>query len=169
MLSKLFKFFVRKILFFIPLSFLPRLNNFLFNLLGYDISKSVTILSSAQIFGNIRVEISDNTYIGHETIITGGDNAIVQIGKDCDISDRVSIFCGTHEINFDGLKRAGKGIGKNIKIGDGVWIGYGTLILPGVTIGDGVIIAAGSVVHKDIQANTIVGGNPIKLIKKIFE
>ena len=167
MLSKLFKFFVRKIISFLPLSIHPRLNNFLFNLLGYDISKSVKILSSAQIFGNIRVQISDSTYIGHETIITGGDNAIVQIGKDCDISDRVSIFCGTHEINFNGLKRAGKGIGKNIKIGDGVWIGYGTLILPGITIGDGAIIAAGSVVHKDIQANTIVGGNPIRIIKQL--
>ena len=165
MLSKLFKFFIRKILLFLPLSISPRLNNFLFNLLGYNISKSVNILSSAQIYGNIRVEISDNTYIGSESIITGGDNALVQIGKDCDISDRVSIFCGTHEINFDGLKRAGNGIGKDIKIGNGVWIGYGSLILPGITIGDGAIIAAGSVVHKDIQANTMVGGNPITVIK----
>jgi len=169
MLNKIFKFFVRKILFFLPLSSFPRLNNILFNQLGYEISKSVTILSSAEIFGNIRVEISDNSYIGHQTIITGGDNALVQIGKDCDISDRVSIFCGTHEINFDGLKRAGNGIGKDIKIGDGVWIGYGSLILPGITIGDGVIIAAGSVVHKDIQTNTMVGGNPITVIKKILE
>lgn len=167
MLSKLFKFFVRKIISFLPLSIHPRLNNFLFNLLGYDISKSVKILSSAQIFGNIRVEISDNTYIGHETIITGGDNAIVKIGKDCDISDRVSIFCGTHEISKIGKRSAGKGIGKDINIGNGVWIGYGALILPGVSIGHKSIIAAGSVVHKDVPKNTIVGGNPIRIIREI--
>ena len=167
MFTKIFKFLIRKILFFIPLSILPGLNNFLFNLLGYTISKSVNILSSAQIFGNIRVKISDNTYIGHETIITGGDNALIQIGKNCDISDRVSIFCGTHEISKIGKRSAGKGIGKDITIGNGVWIGYGALILPGVSIGDKAIIAAGSVVHKDVPKNTIVGGNPIRIIRKI--
>tara|TARA_B100000780_G_scaffold66700_1_gene43960 strand:+ start:12500 stop:13009 length:510 start_codon:yes stop_codon:yes gene_type:complete len=169
MLRKIFEFFVRKTLLFLPLFSFPRLNNVLFNQLGYNISKSANISSSAEIFGKIRVEISDNCYIGHQTIVTGGDDALVQIGSDCDISDRVSIFCGTHEINLDGAKRAGNGIGKNIKIGNGVWIGYGSLILPGITIGDGVIIAAGSVVHKDIESNTMVGGNPITVIKKIVE
>lgn len=53
-------------------------------------------------------------------------------------------------------------------VGNDVWIGYESLIMPGVTIGDGAVIAARSVVVKDVPAYTIVGGNPAKLIKQRF-
>lgn len=49
-----------------------------------------------------------------------------------------------------------------------VWIGYDALIMPGVKIGNGAIIAAKSVVTKDVEPYTIVGGNPANLIKKRF-
>ena len=52
-----------------------------------------------------------------------------------------------------------------IKVCDDVWIGYGATILSGVTIGQGAIIAAGSVVVKDVEPYSVVGGNPAKLIK----
>ena len=52
-----------------------------------------------------------------------------------------------------------------IKVGDDVWIGYGATILSGVTIGQGAVIAAGSVVVKDVEPYSVVGGNPAKLIK----
>jgi acetyltransferase-like isoleucine patch superfamily enzyme len=57
--------------------------------------------------------------------------------------------------------------GKKIIIGSNVWIGYDATILKGVEIGDGAIIAAGSVITKSVASNTIVGGVPAKLIKKI--
>ncbi len=47
------------------------------------------------------------------------------------------------------------------------WIGARTTILPGVTVGENAVVAAGAVVTKDVEANTIVGGNPAKFIKKI--
>ena len=53
-------------------------------------------------------------------------------------------------------------------IGNDVWIGYESLIMPGVTIGDGVIIAARSVVVNDISPYTIAGGNPARPIKQRF-
>ena len=53
-------------------------------------------------------------------------------------------------------------------VGNDVWIGYGATIMPGVTIGDGAIIAAKSVVVKDVEPYTIVGGNPAMEIKKRF-
>jgi acetyltransferase-like isoleucine patch superfamily enzyme len=56
-----------------------------------------------------------------------------------------------------------------INIGKKVWIGANATILSGVTIGDNAIIAAGAVVTKDVQANTIVGGVPAKLIKHLEE
>ncbi len=56
----------------------------------------------------------------------------------------------------------------NTTVGNDVWIGYGSTIMPGVTIGDGAIIATKSVVTKDVEPYTIVGGNPAKEIKKRF-
>ncbi|HAZ49437.1 MAG TPA: Vat family streptogramin A O-acetyltransferase [Cyanobacteria bacterium UBA11369] len=53
-------------------------------------------------------------------------------------------------------------------IGNDVWIGYESLIMPGVKIGDGAIVAARSVVVKDVPAYTIVGGNPAGIIKQRF-
>src|SRR4051812_8281770 len=53
-----------------------------------------------------------------------------------------------------------------VKIGDNVWIGMNAVILKGVTIGDNSVVAAGSVVTKDVPANTIVAGNPAVPVKK---
>jgi maltose O-acetyltransferase len=155
---------IRFLLRLIPLIKFPKLNVCLYRLQGFDIDKSARIYSSVQMLGTIGVKIGNNTFIGHETIITGG-KAKIEIGANCDISDRVSIFCGTHEIDATGVRTAGKGIGKDVLIGDGVWIGHGALILPGVRIGNKAIIAAGSVVHKNVEEGTIVGGNPIKIIR----
>src|SRR5699024_8033705 len=51
-----------------------------------------------------------------------------------------------------------------VKIGNNVLIGANTTILPGVEIGDNAIISAASLVHKNVEKNTFVGGNPMKLI-----
>jgi virginiamycin A acetyltransferase len=53
-------------------------------------------------------------------------------------------------------------------IGNDVWIGYESIMMPGVTIGDGAIIAAKSVVVNDVPPYSIVGGNPAKIIKQRF-
>ena len=53
-------------------------------------------------------------------------------------------------------------------VGNDVWIGRESLIMPGVKIGDGAIIAARSVVTKDVGAYHVVGGNPAKFLKKRF-
>ena len=54
-------------------------------------------------------------------------------------------------------------------MGDNVWIGGNTVILPGVTIGNNVVIGAGSVVSKDIPDNMIAVGNPCKVIREITD
>ena len=54
-----------------------------------------------------------------------------------------------------------------IHIVKNVWIGANATVLAGVTIGDGAVVAAGAVVAKDVAPNTIVGGIPAKVIKKI--
>jgi virginiamycin A acetyltransferase len=54
-------------------------------------------------------------------------------------------------------------------VGNDVWFGYNTLIMPGATIGDGAIIASGSVVTGDVAPYTIVGGNPAKPIRRRYD
>lgn len=66
--------------------------------------------------------------------------------------------------NFNELPYKGDTI-----IGNDVWIGQNVTFLPGVKVGDGAIIAANSVVSKDVPPYHIVGGNPIKIIKKRFD
>lgn len=60
------------------------------------------------------------------------------------------------------------GLGKKVTVGDDVWIGYGAILLSGINIGEGAIIASGSVVTKDVEAYTIVGGNPARPIAERF-
>lgn len=57
----------------------------------------------------------------------------------------------------------------NVRIGNRVFIGASTIVLPGVTIGDDVVIGAGSVVSKDIPSNSLAVGNPARVIKKLDE
>jgi len=56
-----------------------------------------------------------------------------------------------------------------VKIGRRVWIGYGAIILKGVTIGDNAIIGAGSVVTRDVPANTLAAGSPARVIRRLDE
>ena len=56
---------------------------------------------------------------------------------------------------------------KPVHIGKRAWIGAGATILPGVTIGDNAVVGAGSIVTKDVEPNTMVAGNPAKLIRRI--
>ena len=56
---------------------------------------------------------------------------------------------------------------KPVHLKHNCWIGAGATILPGVTIGENAVVAAGAVVTKDVEDNTIVGGNPAKLIKRL--
>ncbi len=61
----------------------------------------------------------------------------------------------------------GCGSPRPVRMGDNVWIGFDSVILPGVTIGDGAIVGCRSVVDRDVEPYTVVGGNPARVIKRL--
>ena len=85
---------------------------------------------------------------------------LISIGDDVVLAPRVHILAHDASMwNALGYTKIAK-----TTIGNNVFIGAGSIILPGVTIGDNVVIGAGSVVTKDIETNTVVAGNPAKPI-----
>ena len=92
--------------------------------------------------------------------VTFGDNVM--------IGPNVSIFTAGHPIHPE-TRNTHYEYGIPITVGSNVWIGGGSIILPGVTIGDNTVIGAGSVVTKDIPANVVAVGNPCRPIKTITD
>lgn len=109
------------------------------------------------------IHVGNNFYAGYNCTIL--DLAEVRIGDDCMIAPNVGIYTAGHSIEPKDRNKSGYAI--PIKIGNRVWIGGSCVVLPGVTIGDNSIVAAGSVVTKDVPANSIVAGNPAKILKQI--
>ena len=103
--------------------------------------------------------------------ITIGDNVL--------IASNVQMYTSAHPIELnerlinDWTANSGRYFCETyalpINIGNGCWIGGGTIILPGVSIGPGTVVGAGSVVTKDIPGNCVAVGNPCRVIRTINE
>ena len=110
--------------------------------------------------------LGENSSIGELNNIRASGGKIV-IGKNCLISQNVSMIAADHQFAKDILinEQIWNDEKNNIILGDDVWIGANTVILPGVIIESGAIIAAGSIVTKNVKQNSIVAGVPAKHIK----
>ena len=111
------------------------------------------------------------THFGEGTQVNRGcyfmDGGEITIGKNVFIGPFCGFYTATHPMTYEernkGLERA-----LPIKVGDNCWFGGNVVVLAGVTIGPGCVIAAGSVVTKDIPANSVVAGVPA-VVKKTKE
>lgn len=112
------------------------------------------------------IEVGKNFYANYNCTIL--DVAKVKIGDNCFLAPNVAIYTAGHPI-YPTTRNSAYEYGKEISIGDNVWIGGSSVICPGVNIGSNVVIGAGSVVTKNIPDWSIAAGNPCKVIRKITE
>lgn len=125
-----------------------------------DIGPRVQIFRHGELLAP--VSIGAGSFINRDAYI----RAHTSIGRNVNIGPFVRFLTDSHEIS-DQDRRAGASIWQPIVVEDGVWIGAGSTILGGVTLHRGCIVAAGSIVTKDVAADTIVAGNPAKPIREL--
>ena len=110
--------------------------------------------------------VGKNCFINYNCTIL--DNARVTLGDNCLLAPNVSIYTAGHALHPES-RAFGYEYGIEVTIGNNVWIGGNTVVLPGVHIGDNVVIGAGSVVTKDIPDWSFAAGNPCRVIRAITE
>ena len=120
----------------------------------------ITLVESYKKMG---VKIGDNCKFQFDVVIDYSHYWLIEIGNDVTLAPKVHILAhDASTFNHVGYSKIGK-----VKIGDNVFIGANSTILPGVTIENNTIIGAGSIVTKDIPKNSIAVGNPAKVIGNI--
>lgn len=112
------------------------------------------------------IQVGKNFFANYNCMII--DVARVRIGDNCQMAPNVAIYTAGHPIH-PVSRNSMYEYGKEVTIGDNVWIGGNTVICPGVHIGDNVVIGAGSVVTKDIPDWTVAVGNPCRVLRQITE
>jgi len=125
--------------------------------------KNTSIYDNSYIFGN--VEIGKNTWIGPYTILDGSGGK-VRIGKFCSISTGVQIY-SHNSVKWSLTGGKANLEKKSVSIGDNCYIGPNSIITMGSKIGKGCVVGASSLIKSTIPANSIVFGNPGKIVGKI--
>lgn len=114
----------------------------------------------------VNVVRGNNVYIGRNVVImnnvlmmaAGG----ITIEDDVLVAANVQLISNNHDLHDHAVLTC-----KPVCLKRNCWIGAGATILPGVTVGENAVVAAGAVVTKDVAPDTVVGGNPARLIRQI--
>jgi maltose O-acetyltransferase len=111
-----------------------------------------------------------NTYLGDHVFLNVSCTILdcneVRIGNHVMIGPNVQIYTAAHVLEAE-ARNQGWEVAKPIVVEDNVWLGGGAILLPGVTVGRNAVVGAGAVVSRDVPADTVVTGNPAKVIREI--
>lgn len=134
-----------------------------YNKRGCNIHSTCSISPNVRIKGNVKMD--ENSSLAQNCTVSG-ETAGVTIGKDVMIAPNVVIVAFNHNFENRDIPMRLQGNKENeVIINDNVWIGANCTIAAGVKIGTGAIVGANSLVTKDVEPYSIVGGVPAKLIK----
>lgn len=147
----------------LPPSSEKEIRNILDELLGKH-KKNVFITAPFWCDYGYNIECGENFFSNFNLVIL--DCAKVTFGDNVFIAPNCGFYTATHPIDAT-TRNSGLESALPITVGNDVWIGAGTQVLPGVTIGSNVVIGAGSVVVKDIPSNSVAVGNPCRVIRKL--
>lgn len=159
-ISKLIRFIRREFKYFIwsIAAYFPLLPSFFFSPIRAILWKVIGVNAGQNLFIGygvyLDVDGANRLYIGDNSSIMA-QSLILMHRRNIKEYDGIAL---QHDLPYLQLET---------HIGNNVSIGMRSIIMPGVTIGDGAVIAAGSVVTKNVEPYTVVGGNPAKVIKKI--
>lgn len=154
------------ILLFLPfnLRFFKKWRVLILKCFGSKIAWSSHVYATAKIWAPWNLEIGEHSTLGPN--VECYNQAKIKIGNNTIISQKTYLCASTHDYRSKHFPL----ILKPITIGNGVWVAAAAFIGPSVQIANNSVVAAKAVVIKNIEENTIVGGNPAKLIKtKIYE
>ena len=141
---------------------MEEIRELLSKLFGYRVPDTLRVFPPFYTDFGKNIHIGDNVFIN--ACCQFQDQGGIWIGDGCLIGHNVVFATLNHDLKPEKRQIC---IPKSIAIGKNVWIGSNSTILSGVKIGDNAVVAAGAVVHKDVEANTIVGGVPAKYIKRV--
>lgn len=134
-------------------------------LIGAPLNDGFSLIPPFYTTGGENLRIGRNVFINQNCTIY--DLGGIDIGDDVMIGPNVSLITSGHPI--EPSRRREAVIAKPIVIGKNVWIAANVTIIGGVSVGENAVVAAGSVVTKDVPADTLVGGNPARVIRVIAE
>lgn len=152
-----FWIFILHIIGFLPSHHVRRM---FYRILGVKIGRGSALHMGTRFYEPSNIVIGSDTIIGEGAVLDGRDE--IKIGNHTDLATEVMIYNSWHDIEDPEFTP----VSKPVEIGDYVFIGPRSIILPGVKIGNGAVIAAGSVVTKDVNEREVVGGVPAKFIKE---
>ena len=114
-----------------------------------------------------RLHIPDTAVVNNALFNMSGGT--ITLGEYAFFGHDVAVLTGTHDIEQFGRDRqlGFPRSGRDVVIGEGVWLASHVLVLGPVTIGDHAVVAAGSLVREDVEPYTVVAGRPAKVVKKI--
>jgi acetyltransferase-like isoleucine patch superfamily enzyme len=133
------------------------------DLIGTRVDDSFSLIPPFFTTGGENIRVGRNVFINQNCTLY--DLGGIDIGDDVMIGPNVSLITSGHPV--DPARRREAVIAKPIAIGRNVWIAANVTIIGGVTIGENSVVAAGSVVTRDVPPDTLVGGNPAKVIRSI--
>jgi maltose O-acetyltransferase len=110
------------------------------------------------------IHVGDHVFLNYMCTIL--DCNEVHIGHHVMVGPAVQIYTAAHHLQAES-RIQGWEVAKPIVIEENVWLGGAAILLPGVTIGRNAVVGAGAVVTRDVAANTVVAGNPARVIREI--